>query len=152
MPYLSEMLDRPVADASGQEVGRLVDLIVPADVDYPAVAAAVLRGDAGERTIPWEALRLEENRLALKTALEQAGDYRGSEQDLHLRRQVLDRQIIDINGARVVRVNDLQLARTNDAVRLVSVDISTRDCCGGWGWSGRSTGCSSASATRCRRA
>src|SRR5438067_11786351 len=125
MPYLSELLDRPVSDADGREVARLADLIVPGDVDYPAVAAAILRRPQGELTVPWSALRLEEGRLELAADLEHLAAYQPSDQDLYLRRQVLDRQIIDMNGTRVVRVNDLQLARTNDAMRLVSVDIST---------------------------
>ncbi len=126
MPYLSEMLDKPVRDLEGREAWHLADLIVPVDVDYPAVAAALLSGPGGQRAVPWDAIRLDEDaRLSLRVSPEQLGEYTVSEQDLYLRRQVLDRQIIDLNGTRVVRVNDLQLARTNDVMRLVSVDIST---------------------------
>jgi CBS domain-containing protein len=49
--------------------------------------------------------------------------YQLLDEDLFLGRQVLDRQIIDINGHRVVRVNDLQLAPTDGRLRLVSVDV-----------------------------
>src|SRR6184192_2566541 len=107
MPYLSELLDQPVCDAGGRVVARLVDLVVPGDVDYPAVAAAVLHRPQGELTIPWSALQLEEGRVALDGDPEQLVPYQPSERDLYLRRQVLDRQIIDLNGTRVVRVNDL---------------------------------------------
>src|SRR5579884_3672782 len=125
MPYLSEMLDQPVRDASGREVGRLRDLIVPVDVDYPAVAAIVLARDGDDLAIPWSQVHLEDSQLRLAVDADQVTPYPGSDQDLYLRRQVLDRQIIDLNGTRVVRVNDLHLARTNGQMRLVSVDIST---------------------------
>ena len=48
----------------------------------------------------------------LKTAAPPVYEAHGNE--LRLKRQVMDRQIVDVEGHRLVRVNDLQLARTND--------------------------------------
>ncbi len=45
---------------------------------------------------------------------------------LPLARRILDRQIIDINGRRLVRVNDLQLLKVNGQYRLIGADISGR--------------------------
>ena len=39
-------------------------------------------------------------------------------------RDVLDKQIIDTDGMRVVRVNDLELTRVNGSVYVANVDIS----------------------------
>ena len=47
MPYASELLGRPVRDPTGEVVGRLSDIIVPGDVDYPTVTVAVDRERAG---------------------------------------------------------------------------------------------------------
>lgn len=48
------------------------------------------------------------------------------DQRLPLARRILDRQIIDINGRRLVRVNDLQLLKVNSHYRLIGADISAR--------------------------
>ena len=49
--------------------------------------------------------------------------YTPAEQDLFLARDVLDKQIIDVDGVRVVRVNDLELARVNSHYYIANVDI-----------------------------
>lgn len=127
MPFMSELLGRPVRDAAGRIVGKLTDIIVPGDVDYPTVRAVCLTApDGASRLVPWSALRVTgDDQLTLAQPLDETPEYQPAEQDLFLARQVLDRQIIDINGTRVVRVNDLQLTRTNGSLRLVSVDVST---------------------------
>lgn len=127
MPFVSELLGRPVRDAAGRIVGKLTDIIVPGEVDYPTVRAVCLTtSDGATRLVPWSALRVSgDDQISLAQPLEETPEYQPAEQDLFLARQVLDRQIIDINGTRVVRVNDLQLTRTNGSLRLVSVDVST---------------------------
>ncbi|MDQ3811319.1 MAG: CBS domain-containing protein [Chloroflexota bacterium] len=129
MPYVSELIGAPVRDPSGRVVARVSDLLVPADADYPAVEAVALKSTSGEqRTVPWSAVRMDEDRkLALAQPLAEASEFAPPSQSpqLSLARQVLDHQIIDVNGVRVVRVNDLQLAMTDGALRLVGVDVST---------------------------
>jgi magnesium transporter len=129
MQYVSELLGAPVRDAAGRVVGKVTDLLVPADTDYPAVDAVALkpsRGGGGPRTVPWSAVRiLDDGYLGLRVPIEQVPPFEPSPHELALAREVLDHQIIDINGVRVVRVNDLQLTRSDDAYRLVGVDVST---------------------------
>ncbi|HZU07726.1 MAG TPA: CBS domain-containing protein [Chloroflexota bacterium] len=125
MAYFSTLLGRPVHDATGRRVGKLVDLIVPAATDYPPVRALVVEPRRGDRTIlPWSVVaEVGDRQVRLARPQEELQPYTPSEQDLFLARQVLDRQIIDIHGRRVVRVNDLQFAPTDSQLRLVSVDI-----------------------------
>jgi CBS domain-containing protein/sporulation protein YlmC with PRC-barrel domain len=129
MPYVSELLGAPVRDPAGRVVGKVDDLLVPADAEYPAVEAVALkparRGDQ-PRTLPWSALRvLDDGNLRLQAPIEQVPSFTPPTHELSLARQVLDHQIIDINGVRVVRVNDLQLAQADGGYRLVGVDVST---------------------------
>lgn len=127
MAFLSDLIGQVVRDADGQEVGKLADLLVPVNVDYPAVVAvAVRRPDGQTLIVPWEQVELlDDRKLRLRVPIRDATPYQPTENDLFLASQVLDRQIIDVNGTRVVRANDLQLTRTNGLFRLVSVDIST---------------------------
>src|SRR5207237_3348985 len=76
--------------------------------------------------VPWSALQIvEDGGLRLSTELLLAPTFEPQAHELSLARQVLDHQIIDVNGVRVVRVNDLQLAPSDGTYRLVGVDIST---------------------------
>src|SRR5689334_15264510 len=129
MQYISELLGAPVCDPDGRVVANVSDVLVAADADYPAVDAVALKPRKGgeARTVPWSALRVEDDhgRVALSSSLSELPTFEPPSHELSLARQVLDHQIIDVNGVRVVRVNDLQLAQTDGTYRLVGVDIST---------------------------
>jgi len=127
MAYVSELIGAPVRDPDGRVVAKITDLLVPADADYPAVDAVSLKPAKGEpRTVPWSALRVLDGRtLTLSTELDDVPAFEAPAHELSLKSQVLDHQIIDVNGVRVVRVNDLQLAQTDGSYVLVGVDIST---------------------------
>jgi len=127
MQYVSELIGSPVRDPDGRVIGKVADLLVPADADYPAVDALAIKPPKGDaRNIPWSAFRvLADGGLSLPTDFATAPDFDAPPHELSLARQVLDHQIIDVNGVRVVRVNDLQLAETDGSYRLIGVDIST---------------------------
>lgn len=128
MQYVSELLGAPVRDPEGHVVARVADLLVPSDADYPAVEALSLKQrQGGQRTVPWSAVTVADNGVQLSTALSDAPTFTPRPDELSLARQVMDHQIIDVNGIRVVRVNDLQLAASpiDGSYRLVGVDIST---------------------------
>jgi magnesium transporter len=127
MQYVSELIGAPVRDPEGRVVGKISEVLVPADTEYPALEAVTLKLSKGEaRTIPWSALRIEDGRtLTLSTDLDQAATFEPPAGELFLKNQLLDHQIIDVNGVRVVRVNDLQLAEVDGNYRLVGVDVST---------------------------
>ena len=55
MQYVSELIGAPVRDPAGRVVARVVDLLVPADADYPAVEALSLKPRKGNDALPLEA-------------------------------------------------------------------------------------------------
>jgi CBS domain-containing protein len=129
MQYVSELIGAPVRDSAGRVVARVADLLVPADADFPAVDAVALKPASGggeQRIVPWSALNVQgDDQLSLSEPLDEAPTFEPPPHELSLVRQVLDHQIIDVNGVRVVRVNDLQLAPSDGTYRLVGLDIST---------------------------
>ena len=127
MQYISELIGSPVRDPDGKVVAKVADLLVPADADYPAVDALALKPPKGDAlTIPWSSfIRLADGGLSLDTDLADAPHFDPPPHELLLARQVLDHQIIDVNGIRVVRVNDLQFADADGGYRLIGVDVST---------------------------
>ncbi|MBI2907549.1 MAG: CBS domain-containing protein [Chloroflexi bacterium] len=128
MPFLSQILGKEVRDREGKRVGKLKDVIVPCDTAYPSVSAIEISLSGGQaKIVPWRQIEsLEPKRLKLKVIANEIEAYQLAENILALARDVLDKQIVDTEGVKIVRVNDLQLNRSNGQYRLVAVDNSTQ--------------------------
>lgn len=128
MPYVSELLGRAVADVDGIRIGRLDDLIAAMHVEMPhptLVAIVVKRSRSGVTVVPMQDVAvLVAPAIPLSKRWEDIEPYEPAEHDLFLARDVLDKQIIDTNGVRVVRVNDLELVRVNGHFYVANVDVS----------------------------
>jgi len=129
MAYVSELLGREVRDTKGSLVGKLVDLLIHLNngEQHPRVVAlAVVRAGASEPALlPWEGTEdLAGNYIILQRPSQVPYTPIGTE--LYLSRDVLDKQVIDTGGRRIVRVNDLELAKIGTDYRLVNVDIGGR--------------------------
>ena len=138
--YLSQILDRTVISRDGAVVGRLVDVgcssgeLFPRAVTYyvrPGWLAPLTLAVPGPAfvTLPAQSLQLA---LPNKDMLPSS---RRLSSEILLRREILDRQIVDTDGARVLRVNDIHMlrARGND-IRVVHVDIGFRGIVRRLGW------------------
>jgi CBS domain-containing protein/sporulation protein YlmC with PRC-barrel domain len=126
MPYLSNLLEKPVADVDGDAIGRLKDLIasLPGEIPHPRIVALVVKGAGGTFLVPFSDVAvLIAPAIPLGRRLQDIVPYEPGGQDLYLARDVLDKQIIDTNGMRVVRVNDLELMRVNHHFYVANVDI-----------------------------
>ena len=126
MPFFSQIAGRPVLDARGSSQGKIADLLVSADTTYPVIKAVAVRGGRRNETtlVPWEQVLNFDSTVVLRAPREEIVPYVPIENEIFVGGQILDRQIVDVEGRKVVRVNDLQLARTNGHYRLIGVDIS----------------------------
>ncbi len=115
-------------DGSGKRVGVLDDFVVRWDPGeaHPPVHAAVVRAHRNRTLMPVSAFAsIAADGLRLNRSLEDHPPER--EHGLvALANDVLDRQIVDVDGADIVRVSDLLLGRLEDGLRLVGSDVSTR--------------------------
>ena len=128
MAYISELIGKPVVEASGERVGQLTDLIASArgDIPHPKVVAVVVKHGRKTLAVPFSRVALLAiPAVALTQPLAEIVPYEPGERDLYLVRDVLDKQIIDTDGMRVVRVNDLELTRVNSHFYVANVDIGT---------------------------
>lgn len=126
MPYISNLMGKPVADVDGEYIGPLEDLIAStvSEISHPIVVAIVVKRRGGSLIIPLGNVAvLIAQAIPLNCRLAEVASHRGSERDLYLARDVLDKQIIDINGVRVVRVNDVELTRINGHFYVANVDV-----------------------------
>jgi magnesium transporter len=127
MLFASEFIGRPVADADGKRIGKLKDLLATRqnEVPHPQLVAIEVKQHASTIFIPMnDVAALISLAIPLKKKLAEITPYQPAPDDLHLVRDVLDKQIIDTDGMRVVRVNDLELTRVNGGVYVANVDIS----------------------------
>lgn len=125
MLYLSHVLNKPVRAADGQGMGRIHDFLVPTG-DAPTVATVVVKQGRRYRRLSWaQVASLDESGC---DASEGASfvEHVHVDTDLSLAYDLLDKQIVDTDGRRVVRVNDLQMTRVGEQMRVTGVDVSTR--------------------------
>ena len=117
-----------VVDASGKLVGRLDDLVVHwrEDEPHPPLAGAIVRLVVRRAFVPGSSIaELRPDELRLRHTIELRPVERRAWL-VALAHDVLDRQIVDVDGADVRRVSDLVLARLPDGIRLVGADVSAR--------------------------
>ena len=127
MPFLSALLNRPVRDGRGELVGKCNDVYVDPVEGFPAVVAIGLRRQNQDFLIAAvDIAEFSDNGIVLRERLRDLAMYEARGDEIGLARQVMDRQIIDVHGRRVVRVHDLQLARANGHYRLVGIDATPR--------------------------
>lgn len=138
------LVGRPVRNPAGKEVGRVADVIARWDgAPYPPMTGLVARV-AGRRAyvsaakiaeITHQDVRLASARLALE-------DFQRREGELKLAADVIDHQMVDVDGVRVIRAADLYLADVAGTYRLVGVDVGLQTLARRLGparWRGRPT-------------
>jgi magnesium transporter len=127
--FLSELLKKKVYASGGRQLGMTADIIADFNEMYPAVHGILVRTREHGRTcyITWSKLVLNNGSFTLRENPEQCcADYAPKEGDLLLKEAFLDRQIVDTNGAKIRRVNDLQLLAAKGNLYLVHVDVGFR--------------------------
>ncbi len=127
MAFVSELMGRIVSDIDGERIGKMKDLLASSTgekISHPHVNAIVVGTRQGDLIISvTDVVTLLAMAVPLKKHLSEVVYYQPTPNDLYLVRDVLDKQIIDINGVRVVRVNDLELTRVNEDFYISNVDI-----------------------------
>jgi magnesium transporter len=127
MPFISELIDRPVVDVECRSIGEVKDVIAAAHADqiHPELTAIVIRQGRQDFVVSIaDVAVLWAPSIPLAKSASELQPYAPTEQDVYLDRDVLDKQIIDTDGVRVVRVNDLEIARVNNKYFVANVDIS----------------------------
>ena len=127
MLYLSQLIGSPIRDDSGGRIAAVRDLIVCIGEVYPPVTGLVARQGRREFFIATDQVAgLTASGAVLCSHKLNIAPFDRRPDEILLGRDVLDRQIIDVDGKRVVRVNDLQLASVEGAHRVIGVDVGAR--------------------------
>ena len=126
MLYLSQAIGRPVLDGNGDPIGKVADLIVAVGDRYPPVTGLVAATDRRRIFLPWSSVdHLDATGARLRTQTIDIGKFQQRPNEITLRADLMDKQIVDIDGRKVVRVNDLRLDEIDGRLHLVAVDVGT---------------------------
>ncbi len=124
---LAGVLKQPVVNQNGQPIGRLADLVFRWDTheNYPPLTGLIVKV-AGQKV--WigaeNVARLKAEKVQLNSARLDLRDFQPRPGEVRLAEEVLDHQLIDVDGARVVRASDLYLSATSaNQIRLVGLDV-----------------------------
>ncbi|HZD88087.1 MAG TPA: CBS domain-containing protein [Gaiellaceae bacterium] len=126
--HLSLVVGGELRDASEERLGRVDDLIVRlGDDDYPPVTGIVASVAGRQVFVPAEqVVEIAPGRVTLAGDRLDLQHFRRRPQEVLLRKDVLDRQLINVDGARLVRANEIELTRLEGWYRVVGVDIGLR--------------------------
>jgi len=129
MFYLSQMLGQPVVDASGEEIGTINDIAIATGEVFPRVTSLAFLGpDKTPFMLSWRkyVAELTDDQIKLNVP---APDIRFSylqPDEVLLHRDLLNKQIVDTQGMKVVRVNDLKLSESRNQLRLLGAEVGAR--------------------------
>ncbi len=124
MLYLSQAIGRPVRDKLGESIGTVADLIVAIGDRYPPVTGIVVKTNGREIFLHWPSVTsLDASGATLGTSAIDISKFQQRPNEIRLKLDLMDRQIVDIDGRKVVRVNDLRLDEVDGSLHLVAVDV-----------------------------
>jgi CBS domain-containing protein len=126
---LAGLLNSPVVHQGGGEIGRVVDIVArfSGEQAYPPVTGLIVK--VGRRQVWLDAnlvAQLGHREITLRSARVDLRDFERREGELLLARDVLDHQLVDVDGVQVIRAADLYLAPAQGRIRLVGVDVSAQ--------------------------
>ena len=129
MIYLTQMLGKPVLDSTGEQIGAISDIGISTAEVFPRVTSLAFKGpDKTPFMLSWRKFVDEFDGDAIRLA-SPAAELRFSylqPDELLLSRDLLNKQIVDTQGMRVVRVNDLKLSESRSSLRLLGAEVGMR--------------------------
>ncbi len=128
MIFFSQLLRVSIIDNKQETVGRLKDVVVKAqEGEYPKVHGVLFQDGKHVSFIPYQYIEtLSRGEITLNKSNCWKPAYEPANDEFLLSTDVLDQQIFDVKGIRVVRVNDLQLVKIDNGFSVVGIDVSNK--------------------------
>lgn len=129
MIYLSRMLGKPVIDAQGVEVGRISDIAIATGEVFPRITSLAFKGpDRTPFMLSWRKFVAEFDieHVSLNAAQAELRFSYLQPDEVLLARDLMNKQIVDTQGMKVVRVNDLKLSESRNQLRLLGAEVGVR--------------------------
>lgn len=126
--HLTDVAGGKLLESSGERLGRVDDLIVRlGDDEYPPLSGVLATVARRQVWVPAAEIGgIDPGRVTLTRPKLDLRRFERRPQEILLKEDVLDRQVIDVNGANLVRANEIELARLDGWYRVVGIDIGLR--------------------------
>jgi magnesium transporter len=122
--FFSRITGNRVYSPEGSSIGRLRDLIADPSFKRPKIVAAVISTRDGLKTISFSNFNITKVKGQYRLVCDELKDISLEGVDaVHLAKHVQDRQIVDMNGRKLVRVNDIKIAMLATGAYLVAADV-----------------------------
>ncbi|MGO9853902.1 MAG: magnesium transporter MgtE N-terminal domain-containing protein [Acidimicrobiales bacterium] len=124
---LANLLGRPVVDVDDSRIGRVNDVAVHWEVGtaYPRVSGVLVSLSEGLALVSASEVTLEQAKVRVRSSQISVAKPVRNEGDIALARDVLDSQLVDVEGVQVVRAADVYLFRLSDGWELAGVDVGS---------------------------
>ena len=129
MFYLTNMLGRPVFDSSGEKLGIISDVAISTGEVFPRITSLAFKGPGKTPfMISWRKYvdTFTEDEITLNCESFNIRFSYLQPDEVLLARDLLDQQIVDTQGLKVVRVNDLKLSPSGTQLRLLGAEVGIR--------------------------
>jgi len=129
MFYLTQMLGKPVVDAAGEVIGEISDVAIATGEVFPRVTSLAFLGPGKTPfMLSWRKYveSVDEERIVLNAPRAELRFSYLQPDEVLLHRDLLNKQIVDTQGMKVVRVNDLKLSESRHQLRLLGAEVGIR--------------------------
>jgi magnesium transporter len=127
---LTELLGAPVLDSAGRNCGRVREVALVPQEDRVRISVLIVKTKTGDRALPLQSVTSINEGVRASTASADWSSINGTEGLFLLERDLLDQQVIDVHGRKVVRVNDVDLQQESvgnrSVLKVSSVDVGAR--------------------------
>lgn len=126
--FISKIINNKVYNIQGASIGKLNDFVMDVSKTKPVIKAVEIKTESNVSYISAKNLEVfkTNNRYIVKVNTDSLQVLTSDDDNMHLFRDFLDKQIVDINDKKVVRVNDVRMGCINGTWNLVAVDVGFR--------------------------
>ncbi len=127
--YAREIVGQSIVDKTEEKIGVIKDIVIEVGQQFPKVVGFLIKSHPSKRekfVLISEVNFISRKTITLKSKKADIAYGHLREGDMFLQRDLMDKQIVDIHGSKVVRVNDLKLSRVGDDILLVAADVGIK--------------------------
>jgi magnesium transporter len=125
--FLSELVGKNILAPDGERIGKIRDFTVVKGDVFPLIAAFVIKSGRRKLKLAYEDIELFNRRFVLcRLPGDQVRRQEIKEKEILAVKDIWDKQIVDINGAKIVRVNDIKVREIEGKLSLIAVDVGIR--------------------------
>ncbi len=127
MFFLSQVLGRTIYDAQEVKIGKIIDVVVEPSEDYPPLVGLEVADHEKRYFIHAKYIELlGEQQDTINIHKEHIDSFSPQEDDLYLAKDLFERQIVDLKGVKIVRVNDVQLGKIDNQFCVISLAVGNK--------------------------